>query len=232
MSQPHLFITGANRGIGLEMIKQFSQSGWKISACCRTPETADELNALAKDNEHITLYPLDVTDYQAVSALANQLRHLTIDLLINNAGIYGPKGSNLHDLDLDAWRQVFETNTIAPLKLVQAFAPHVAASQGKQIAIISSKMGSISDNQSGSAYIYRSSKTALNQIIKSLSIDLQPQAIKVIALHPGWVRTQMGGPNGLIDVEQSVNGLKQVMTAESGIKTGHFYNYDGTEINW
>lgn len=230
MSKPHLFITGANRGIGLEMVKQFAQSNWQISACCRNPETATELSALAQANADIKLYALDVTDYQAVANLASQLKDTSFDLLINNAGIYGPKGSSLDNLDLEAWRQVFETNTIAPLKLIQAFTPHVAASQGKRIAVLSSKMGSISDNQSGSAYIYRSSKTALNQVIKSLSIDLSPQGIQVIALHPGWVRTEMGGPNGLIDTTESVTGLKNVMTSE--IKTGHFYNYDGSEIAW
>ena len=230
MSKPHLFITGANRGIGLEMVKQFAQSNWQISACCRNPATATELSALAQANADIKLYALDVTDYQAVANLASQLKDTSFDLLINNAGIYGPKGSSLDNLDLEAWRQVFETNTIAPLKLIQAFTPHVAASQGKRIAVLSSKMGSISDNQSGSAYIYRSSKTALNQVIKSLSIDLSPQGIQVIALHPGWVRTEMGGPNGLIDTTESVTGLKNVMTSE--IKTGHFYNYDGSEIAW
>ena len=230
MSKPHLFITGANRGIGLEMVKQFAQSNWQISACCRNPETATELSALAQANADIKLYALDVTDYQAVANLASQLKDTSFDLLINNAGIYGPKGSSLDNLDLEAWRQVFETNTIAPLKLIQAFTPHVAASEGKRIAVLSSKMGSISDNQSGSSYIYRSSKTALNQVIKSLSIDLSPQGIQVIALHPGWVRTEMGGPNGLIDTTESVTGLKNVMTSE--IKTGHFYNYDGSEIAW
>ncbi|KJZ13597.1 short-chain dehydrogenase [Marinomonas sp. S3726] len=230
MSKPHLFITGANRGIGLEMVKQFAQSNWKVSACCRNPATATELFALAQENTDIKLYALDVTDYQAVTNLADELKDVSFDLLINNAGIYGPKGSSLDNLDIEAWRQVFETNTIAPLKLIQAFTPHVAASEGKRIAVLSSKMGSISDNQSGSAYIYRSSKTALNQVIKSLSIDLSPQRIQVIALHPGWVRTEMGGPNGLIDTTESVTGLKSVMTSE--IKTGHFYNYDGSEIAW
>jgi len=230
MSKPHLFITGANRGIGLEMVKQFAQSNWKISACCRNPATATELFALAQENTDIKLYALDVTDYQAVTNLADELKDVSFDLLINNAGIYGPKGSSLDNQDIEAWRQVFETNTIAPLKLIQAFTPHVAASEGKRIAVLSSKMGSISDNQSGSAYIYRSSKTALNQVIKSLSIDLSPQRIQVIALHPGWVRTEMGGPNGLIDTTESVTGLKSVMTSE--IKTGHFYNYDGSEIAW
>ncbi|EAQ67437.1 short chain dehydrogenase [Marinomonas sp. MED121] len=230
MSQPHLFITGANRGIGLEMVKQFSKDGWRVSACCRNPENALALTQLANQNKDIALYTLDVTDYQAVAQLAKSLQDQSFDLLINNAGVYGPRGSSLDHLDLDAWRQVFETNTIAPLKLVQAFAPHVGSSQGKKIAILSSKMGSISDNQSGAAYIYRSTKTALNQVIKSLSIDLSPQDVKVIALHPGWVRTDMGGPNGLIDVEESVTGLKKVMTSD--IMTGRFYNYDGAEIAW
>lgn len=230
MSLPHLFITGANRGIGLEMVKQFAQSGWQISACCRNPEQAEGLQVLVRENRDIHLYALDVTDYTAVANLALQLKEQSFDQLINNAGIYGPRSSNLNDLDLDAWRQVFETNTIAPLKLVQAFTPHVASSQGKQIAILSSKMGSISDNQGGASYIYRSSKTALNQVIKSLSIDLEPQGINVISLHPGWVQTDMGGPNGLITVEQSVAGLKSVLT--SNPLSGQFYNYDGSLIGW
>ncbi len=194
MTDKTILVTGANRGIGLELSRQFAADGWNVVACCRNPAEAALLQQLCEQFSSIEIHPLEVTDYDQMSALAKQLSHRSIDILLSNAGIYGPKGVGFGDVDATDWRQVLEVNTIAPMMLVQAFVEQVAASQQKLVAVISSKVGSIADNASGGSYLYRSSKTAVNQVVKSLSIDLAGRGIAVISLHPGWVKTDMGGP--------------------------------------
>ncbi len=226
---PTVLITGANRGLGLEYACQYAADGWRVLATCREPAKAGELAALQGD---VQVYPLDVTDHGQIQALARTLRKETIDLLLNNAGIYGPKPSKLGGIDYAAWQEVMNINVMSPLKVCECFRAHVAASDMKKIAIMSSKMGSMGDNDSGASYIYRSSKAALNAAMKSLSVDLAPRDIAVVILHPGWVRTDMGGPSGLIDAPESVSGLRQVIADLSMRTTGRFYNYDGSEIPW
>lgn len=225
---PTVMITGANRGLGLEFARQYIQDGWSVIATCRKPEDATELNAIVG----VTVYPLNVTNFEAVRALADQLKGTAIDLLVNNAGVYGPKRSALNEIDFDVWEQVLRTNALAPLCVAQCFAPHVAASDRKCIATLSSKMGSMTDNTSGGGYIYRSSKAAVNAVMKSLANDLRPQGVISVLLHPGWVRTDMGGPSGLIDAEQSVAGMRRVIDAADMNASGRFYAYDGAEIPW
>ena len=225
---PTVMITGANRGLGLEFARQYVRDGWSVIATCRKPEDATELNAI----DGVTVYPLNVTDSMAVRALADQLKGAAIDVLINNAGVYGPKNSALNEIDFDVWEQVLRTNALAPLCVAQCFAAHVAASDRKCIATLSSKMGSMTDNTSGGSYIYRSSKAAVNAVMKSLASDLGPQGVISVLLHPGWVRTDMGGPSGLIGAEQSVAGMRRVIDAADMNASGHFYAYDGAEIPW
>jgi len=225
---PTVMITGANRGLGLEFARQYVRDGWSVIATCRKPEDATELNAI----DGVTVYPLNVTDFMAVRALADQLKGAAIDVLINNAGVYGPKNSALNEIDFDVWEQVLRTNALAPLCVAQCFAAHVAASDRKCIATLSSKMGSMTDNTSGGSYIYRSSKAAVNAVMKSLASDLGPQGVISVLLHPGWVRTDMGGPSGLIGAEQSVAGMRHVINAADMNASGHFYAYDGAEIPW
>jgi len=225
---PTVMITGANRGLGLEFARQYVQDGWSVIATCRKPEDATELNAI----DGVTIYPLNVTNFEAVRALADQLKGVAIDVLINNAGVYGPKSGALNEIDFDVWEQVLRTNALAPLCVAQCFAPHVAASDRKCVATLSSKMGSMTDNTSGGSYIYRSSKAAVNAVMKSLANDLGPQGVISVLLHPGWVRTDMGGPSGLIDAEQSVAGMRRVIDAADMNASGHFYAYDGAEIPW
>ena len=227
--QPHLLITGANRGIGLALVKLYLDDNWAVTACCREPK---KLIALLDVYPSLTICTLDVTDYAAVNKVANKLAGKNIDLLLNNAGYYGPKGTDLGDTNVDEWRHVLEVNAIAPLKIIEAFLPNLAQSQNAVYAAISSKMGSMSDNNSGGSYLYRSSKAALNSVIKSLSIDLIPYKINVIALHPGWVRTEMGGPNGLIDVQESASGMKQVLDQLTPSQNGSFLDFQGKEIAW
>jgi NAD(P)-dependent dehydrogenase (short-subunit alcohol dehydrogenase family) len=225
-----VLITGSNRGIGLSLVKTFLAQGWRVFATYRDESSAHELLELDAHNMELTTFELDVTDYSDITKLADQLPKL--DLLINNAGYYGPKSYSFGHTDVEQWRQVFEVNTIAPLKLVEALYPLLKNSQVKKIACISSKVGSMQENTSGGGYIYRSSKAALNSVVKSLSNDLKHEGITVLALHPGWVQTEMGGPNALIDTQTSALGLFKVINRAEIENSGQFINYDGTPIAW
>lgn len=225
-----VLITGANRGIGLEFVSQYALDGWNVLACCRTPSTATALQALAKTYSNIQVLPLDVEDFAQIESLAMQLKDSKIDVLINNAGIY-PE-SDLTDISTNDWLKAFKVNSMAPLKMAMAFSSHVANSQLKKVATLSSKMGSLEDNTSGGSYIYRSSKAAANMVMKSLSIDLRPLGITVVTLHPGWVQTEMGGSNALIDTKTSVSGMRDVIERSNLDSTGQFIAYDGKPIPW
>ena len=231
---PTLLVTGANRGLGLEFTRQYAEAGWQVHACSRNPEESTALKALHIAHlDRITLHKLDVADFKQIDALAETLGDTPIDVLLNNAGVYPDHaGSRLSEADYEAWLTAFSINSMSPLKMAQTFAPLVAKSTEKKIINITSKMGSIADNGSGGSYIYRSSKTALNSVTKSLAIDLAPQGISVLALHPGWVQTDMGGPNGLINAEQSVSGMRQVIAKLSVKQSGQFSAYDGQSIPW
>ncbi|HWU35911.1 MAG TPA: SDR family oxidoreductase [Methylovorus sp.] len=231
---PTLLVTGANRGLGLEFTRQYAEAGWQVHACCRNPEDSTALKALHLAHlDRISLHKLDVADFQQIDQLAESLADTPIDVLLNNAGVYPDHaGSRLSDADYEAWQTAFRINSMSPLKMAQAFAAQVAASQEKKIINMTSKMGSIADNGSGGSYIYRSSKTALNSVTKSLAIDLANQGISVLAMHPGWVQTDMGGPNGLINAEQSVSGMRQVIAKLKPQQSGQFIAYDGQAIPW
>ncbi len=221
-------ITGANRGIGLSLAKNYLALGWQVHATYRSESSSLELLELEGNN--LTCHPLDITDYQGLSEFANSLP--AIDLLINNAGYYGPKGYGFGNTDVDEWRKVFEINTIAPLKLAEALYPNLQKGQLKKIACLSSKVGSMTENTSGGGYIYRSSKAALNSVVKSLSNDLTAEGFTVLALHPGWVQTEMGGPNAILSTPESAKGLYKVIESRELTDSGKFFNYDGTEIPW
>ncbi|PPD56929.1 MAG: short-chain dehydrogenase [Methylotenera sp.] len=230
MSAYQVLITGANRGLGLEFAKQYAADGWGVLACCRNIESAHELKSLAADHDNLQILALDVGDFKQIDALALQLKNQPIDVLINNAGVY--PDSTFGDTNYDEWAEAFKINAMASLKMSEAFVQHVAKSQLKKIATLSSKMGSIDDNSSGESYIYRSSKTAVNMVMKSLSIDLKSYGISFVTLHPGWVQTDMGGPNGLINAQTSVTGLRKVIENLSLANTGQFIAFDGKCIAW
>ncbi len=229
--KPHqVLITGANRGLGLEFTQQYAADGWSVLACCRHPQSALDLQALAKVNANITIQPLDVADFVQIDALALQLKDESIDVLINNAGVY--PASSFGGTNYEAWAEGFKVNSMVPLKMAEAFVQHLTRGQLKKIATLSSKMGSLDDNTSGESYSYRSSKTAVNMVMKSLSIDLKPHGISVVTLHPGWVQTDMGGSNALISAHTSVSGLRKVIESLSLESTGKFIAYDGKAIPW
>lgn len=227
-------VTGANRGIGLEFARQYAADGWRVLACCRNPEKADALNALAAQHpDTVQIHALDVTAPAQIDRLAKALAIEAIDVLINNAGYYPESdGKGFGHTDCDEWTRAFQINTMAPLKMAEAFVSNVARSQRKIIATLSSKMGSVADNTSGGSYLYRSSKAATNMVVKSLALDLKGQGITAAVFHPGWVLTDMGGPNAMITVEQSVSGLRKVIGQLTPGDSGKFFNYDGVEIAW
>lgn len=227
-------ITGANRGIGLELARQYGADGWNVIACTRHPEKSVALKKLAAQYpDRIKIYALDVSEHAQIDRLALELAGEAIDLLINNAGIYPDSDKGAADAaNYDEWMQAFKINTMAPLKMAGTFAGSIARGQQKTIATISSKMGSIADNSSGGNYLYRSSKAAVNMVVKSLAIDLKPAGIKAVVLNPGWVKTDMGGPNATISVEQSVTGMRRVIGSLTMTDSGKFFDYDGREIPW
>lgn len=229
-----LLITGANRGLGLEFCKQYANDGWRVFACCRAPEQATELQKIAAAHPgQVTLHALDVEDAGEIDQLAQELADQPIDLLINNAGIYPDSGGmGFGYTERDAWIQAFLVNTMAPLKMAEAFVRNLERGTLKTIATVSSKMGSVDDNTSGGHYLYRSSKAAVNMVVKSMAIDLAPRGIISVVLHPGWVLTDMGGPNALITPEQSISGMRKVIAKLTPADSGKFLGFDGSVVPW
>ncbi len=230
---PAILITGTNRGIGLEFTRQYAQDGWRVYACCRNPDQARELQQLAEKYKNISLYKLDVADHKQIDALGKDLRGVPIDILLNNAGMYaGNSAESMGSLDYPMWEKSFRINTLAAAKMAEVFLDNVARSEKRLIAALSSLMGSMADNGSGGSYLYRSSKAALNAVMVSLAVDLRPRKIGVLILHPGWVKTDMGGPNAEISTEVSIRGMRAVMDKFTLKESGRFIAYDGAELPW
>ena len=233
MSSSTYFITGCNRGLGLEFVQQLLARGQRVIATCRDIATATDLTALTlKHSGQLSLVEMDVSDEASMREAVALLNDEAIDVFINNAGMYGPRDANFGNVDGPAMAEVLYTNAVAPVLLTQLLIDNVRKGSGKKLVYVSSKMGSIADNGRGGSYIYRSSKTALNSVVKSLALDLAPEGIATATLHPGWVRTDMGGPNGLIDAPESVSGMLNVIDGLSVADTGQFFNYDGSTIAW
>ena len=226
---PSVFITGSNRGIGLEFARQYAAEGWRVFATCRNPERAKDLKAIEGD---IHLHALDIADFDAIDALARKLKDEPIDLLIKNAAIYGPDEQSLRDLDYDGWMETFRINCMAQVRLAQAFVGHVAKSELKRMVALTSRMGSIADNTSGSAYVYRTTKAALNAAVKSLAVDLAPWGIAVAVVHPGWVATDMGGSGARLSTEKSVKAMRKTIDRLGPEHAGRFFSWDESEIPW
>ncbi|MSP77199.1 MAG: SDR family oxidoreductase [Rhodospirillaceae bacterium] len=222
---PTVLVTGAARGLGLDFTRQYVAKGWKVIACARKPEA---LKLLGGD---VQPHKLEVTDYAAVTALANTLSGEAIDVLICNAGIAGREATVLGSIDPNVWRQTFEVNTLAPLMMAEAFVEHVARSQQKKLIAISSRLGSITHATNG-RYAYRASKTALNMEWKGLSIDTAAKGLICVVMHPGWVQTDMGGSAAPLTIDQSVPAMVKVIDGLTPEQNGHFINYDGSEIAW
>jgi NAD(P)-dependent dehydrogenase (short-subunit alcohol dehydrogenase family) len=217
----HVVITGANRGIGLELARLYQREGWQVTGVCR--ESSADLEAVAEVIDRI-----DVTGAEDVKRLAAALHGKTIDLLINNAGLLNDEV--LGRLDFDSIRLQMEINAYAPLRICEALLPNLK--QGSKIANITSRMGSIADNDSGGRYGYRASKAALNAFGKSLAVDLKDRGIAVAQLHPGYVKTRMVNFGGLISPEESAAGLAQRIAGLNLENSGAFWHSNGEELPW
>ncbi len=226
---PTVMITGANRGLGLEFTRQYAADGWTVIATCRDPINPGELARLDGD---IQVHGLDVTNHPQVDRLAKDLAGTAIDVLINNAGIYGPRGMTPDTIDYAAWEQVMRTNVFAPFKVTTAFASHVAASDQKKVANVSSLMGSNEGSASPGEYVYRSSKAALNKVMSGYAQSVAADGVIISLFHPGWVQTDMGGAGADIDAVTSVTGMRGVIAGLTTADNGRFFNYDGTPLPW
>lgn len=219
---PHVIITGANRGIGLEFCRALTARGDDVTALCR--QSSAELDALPLQISE----NYDVTDGGAIDAFARSVAPNSVDLLINNAGIL--RNVPLEHLDLEAIRRQFEVNALGPLRVTHSLLP--ALKQGAKIALVTSRMGSIADNESGGSYGYRMSKAALNAAGASLARDLKSRDIAVAILHPGWVKTDMTGNSGLIDATQAVAGLLERIDRLTLKHSGTFWHSNGEVLPW
>ncbi|HKY32908.1 MAG TPA: SDR family oxidoreductase [Candidatus Polarisedimenticolia bacterium] len=229
-----VLVTGANRGLGLEMVRQYGEDGnWRVYACCRRPGEAEALRRFAATFcDRVSVHRLDVADAGQIRALAAEMSGQSIDILINNAGTYGPSGERFGEADPEVWLHVLRVNTVGPALMAFSFAGSVGRSSRRVMATVSSRMGSLSDNTSGGRYAYRSSKAAANMVMKSLAVDLAERGIVCVALNPGWVRTDMGGPQAPLGPEQSVRGMRSVLAALRPKDSGRWFNHDGAEIPW
>lgn len=235
---PSILITGANRGLGLELARQYAGAGWRVHACCRSPKAANELARLAGDSGgRLSVHAMEVTRPAEIKTVASALKGEAIDVLFNNAGVLGGDidktgPMSFGSIDYAAWEAVLRVNTLGPMRVAEAFVGHVAASERKLMVFMSTHMASIAELSSGGYYQYRSSKAALNLIVKALSIDLEPRGIRTLAVHPGWVATDMGGASAPVKAPESIKGLRQVIENYRKDQTGEFYNYDGKKFAW
>ena len=229
--QPSVVITGANRGIGLELVSQYLADDWQVYACCRRPELATQLAGLAL-NSTLSIHQLDVGNPESVKKLSLALLKQPIDLLINNAGIYGGERQSFGDIDYDQWKQVLDVNTLGPYRVSTALANQVGNSARRLMVNVSSAMGSIERYTTGGHYIYRSSKAALNMVTVNLAHDLRSRGITVLSVHPGWVRTDMGGSSADISTQTSAAGLRQLISNSTIDDSGRFFSWDGSALPW
>jgi NAD(P)-dependent dehydrogenase (short-subunit alcohol dehydrogenase family) len=219
-------VTGANRGLGLEFVKQLQAKGYKVIGTARKPERATELKATGARVEQ-----LDVASPSSVQALAEALKGVPIDVLINNAGMAIREDSSLETLDFDAMESTLQVNSLGPLRVTQALLPNLKAGEEKTIINITSRLGSI-ELSTGGLYSYRTSKTALNQINKIISVELAAQGFTSIVMHPGWVKTDMGGAGATLAIPESIAGMLAVIERLSVDQTGKFYSFNGEELPW
>lgn len=227
-----VLVTGSNRGLGLEWCRQYAEAGWHVFATCRNPETADALHDLAREHSRLSIHRLDVARPESVYAIRAELQHEPIDVLINNAGIYLEKYAPTTSLRYDEWQQTLEVNTLSPLRVTEALLEPVARSQRRLVVAISSHMGSIAEISAPGDTYYRSSKAALNAAMKGYAFALRERGIGVLLLHPGWVKTRMGGWDAPLSAAESVAGMRALVDAFSLDQSGRFLRYEGTEIPW
>lgn len=219
-------ITGASRGIGLECARQFAAKGSKVIGTVRDPADAKKLSAVADRVEQ-----LDVADPASVAAFAQRLKGVPVEVLINNAGVFERKDVSLDRVDFAAMEQTLAVNTLGPLRVTQALMPNLRAGRRRVVVNMSSELGSI-EHSNGRWYAYRTSKAALNQVTRTMSVELAAEGFICVVLHPGWVRTDMGGASATYSPQESVSGLVAVIERLGPSDNGCFYDFNGASIPW
>lgn len=230
----HVVVTGSNRGLGLEFVRQELAEGHQVAAWTRHAE-APALRALADEHgDDLRVQPCSVDDEASVRAAARSLAGSwqRIDLLVCNAGTSGRTGDRLPDLDFADAAHAYEVNALGPLRVVQATLPLLRAAEHPRIALITSRMGSLGDNGSGGWWAYRMSKAALNMAGVNLAHELDPLGVTTLILHPGWVRTDMGGDQAPLSPEDSVRGLRRVLATRGSGDSGGFFDHQGERLPW
>ena len=225
-----VLVTGANRGLGLEFVRQYAGRGAEVIATCRDPAAAAELQVLAREGP-VAVHPLDVNDAAGCARVVTALKGRPIDVFICNAGI-NSKPVDIAGVDEAALVAAMRTNVMAPMRLVALLADQVAASAERRMVFLGSRMGSMGANDRGGGYVYRASKAALHAVVRSLSIDLAPRGIICVLLHPGAAKTAMAGARGTVEVADSVRGMLAVIDGAGSAESGRFFNYTGEEIPW
>ena len=239
-SGPTIVISGANRGLGLQFAQQYALEGWRVWAGCRAPGQCAELASLAEQFPgKVDVVQLDVTSAASVRDVADALGDTPVDVLLNNAGTFGPDGipaglsyQRFGRIDYDVWSRILQVNLFGPMRLAEALSTPVALSRRKVIANMSSGLGSIANNDLGGIHSYRTSKAGLNALTKGLSVDLADLGVIVVSLAPGWCRTDMGGDDARVDPAESVTGLRHVIEALTPDSSGKFLDAQGREVLW
>lgn len=225
----NVLITGGGRGIGLALTQEFSAKGYKVAGTYRDEKSAAGLLQLSRENKDVIAVKADVTKTGSLMAVIDLLNTWgTVDVLVNNAGVIGEKGASLLKMEIEKLHDVFDVNTLGPMRVCRAVIPFMKS--GGTIAQITSLMGSIADNGSGGYYDYRMSKAALNMFNSCLAKEFQE--LKCLVLHPGWVQTDMGGAGATVTTEDCARGLFKLISNGANAKSGHFYDYAGKELPW
>ena len=225
-----VLVTGSSRGIGLELCRHFLAQGERVIATCRQPDKADLLGELAV-NPNLQILALEVADPASVDRLVASLNGSVVDVLVNNAGIMGGEHQSMEDMDYLAWQEAFEVNTMAPFRLTTALLDNLLLAERPRVVTLSSQMGAL-HRQSTGAFAYRSSKAAVNKVMQVLALELQSRGVAVCPVHPGWVRTDMGGDGADISVEECVSGLATFINGMSMEHSGRFWTWEGKEHPW
>ncbi|HWU25529.1 MAG TPA: SDR family oxidoreductase [Rhizomicrobium sp.] len=227
-----VLVTGANRGLGLEFVKQYAEDGATVYACCRNPGAAANLRKISDmAGGKVSLHGLDIGDADSIAAFAKGFGREPIDILINNAGVYGPHSQSADDMDYEGWANTFAVNTMAPLRVAQAFRANLKAGRAPKLITITSIMGSTAQ-QPGGYFAYCSSKAAVNNVMHGLAQQWRDDGILVVLVHPGWVKTDMGGANAPLEPHESVAGMRGVIAKLRASDSGRFLDYRGQEIPW
>jgi NAD(P)-dependent dehydrogenase (short-subunit alcohol dehydrogenase family) len=234
-----ILITGANRGLGLEFARQYAEDSWRVIACCRSPETADELLDLADNNPALSVEALDVTDFAAIDELGRKYAGEPIDVLLNNAGIIGPipiaeniTRQNFGTMDYAVWEDVLRVNAFAPVKMAEVFLENVAASEQKKIVTISSTVGSITE-MTIPGIAYASSKTALNRAMTIIASEVKDRGVIVAMYCPGYVKTRMDAFGyATVEIPDSIAALRPMIASLTIDQTGSYTGHDGRTIGW